>query len=773
MQTRDRRTPAGPNRARGSRLPRILAAFTLLASVFFTVPAATAGATATSSASAAGASPIDFVVLVDESGSIQQSEMNDERAAAALLTQSEISPTSRAAVIGFGSSNAPGESPVDPVCPLTVLDTAGRAQMSTCVNKLTGRTQAQGWDTDFNSAISQALSTLAQDPAQVPKLIFMLTDGIFDVHNSPQYGADATDRMANGAKALTETLQNAAAQQVEIWPLGFGDQVDGNELATLAAGGYQPTSSCSAHPQAHTVSSSSVVFSTLLEAFAGARCGNEDVTGSANFTKPQSFTVTIPAVASEGSILVLKRDPSAVVTFHDPEGRVVGTQASAYGSTFEVSGQNTPVESLRITDPVPGAWTVDLSDPAGYDGQQVMAAIVWQGTLRSFITVSPPAPYAGERVTVRVRLQTHAGVVLHDPSQLAGISVSATLTGTGVSGLTVPLNDAGAAPDTTAYDGQFSGYLTVPKTASGSLTLVGDVTGKGVVGDQRPVYLTVQSAPPLLTGTISMTTHQINPGGAVSGTLLVRNTDGKAHTVAFELSELDTGEQAEVVPATITVPAASQQQYKFSVEFGSGTPLGFQPGVVTAVDKTAAVPVDDGLIDVQIVPLPDFWQQWKTLLLAGTAVLAGLIALLIAQSTRRKRGLRFGPVTLRLLTAAGTEATRLKTVKQTEFGFILAPSGGSAKLRRQNHGARWTVRRERPRGGLQLIAPDGRAKPFPPNRQIPLEGDFEIELIEKVPGPSPTPGQPTRRGDDDWDTEQHQGAQRRPTPGSGWDDNEF
>ena len=741
---------ASDTRQGGRRRPRVPAALLALSllslSAFATPAAATSfganaafGTLATGDTPSAAPQPIDFVVLVDESGSITPSEMNDERAAASLLTQSEIAQDSKAAVIGFGSSNQPGQSPVDPVCPLTTLDGAGRQQLSGCVGQLHNRTADQGADTDFANAIQQALDTLNSAQDSATKLIFMLTDGQLDVHNSPQYGSDPDHRQTNGAAALGERLQDATSQKVEIWPLGFGSDVDGSELSKIAAGGYTGQDLCpgnaSAKPIMHVVNGSSDVFNTLLQAFAGARCGNgvpgEKGTLPAPGPSSLDLGVSIPAVASTGSLVVIKRDPHVVVTYFDPQGRQVPDQGTAFGSVFEASGQNSAVEALRITDPVPGAWRIHLSAPAGYGGEQVMSAVVWQGVLHSFITVSPPAPYAGEPVVVKVRLQTRAGIVLNRADQLAGIGVSATLTGTGLTAQTIRLADDGNPPDQTAHDGEFTGNLTIPASATGSLTLTGNVTGQGVVGDQRPTYLTVAKSAPLLTGTATINDHQAAPGGTVSGSLQVQNKDGSAHVLRLSVSGLSSGAQATVTPATISVPGGSQQTYSFKLAFGAGTPLGFQPGELDVTDTATGLPVDTPPIDVTLVAPPTWWSQWWWGVVTAAVILLAAIAAAAAQLRNRREGAKLGAIQL-VLYQGDTELNKLRvTPAAPEFGFVIAGAGGAnPRLQEQAHGPDWTVRRARGGGVFQLHSREGKPVELRGRRPIPLRDGFRLAVIE-------------------------------------------
>jgi len=210
--------------------------------------------------------PVDFVILVDESGSLSPADVAAERSAASLLVLGEVSDRSRAAVVGFGSASQVGQRPVDTVCPLTRANAAGREQLSSCASGLRRRGDDEGNGTDFPAALAQGLSLLANGDDDTPKIIFLLTDGHLDVSDSPAYGSDSASRNTNAQKALAKKVAQARSDKVQIWPLGYGSGIDKAQLQALAAGGYQ--SRCadrpSARPTAKVAAGSADVADVLL-----------------------------------------------------------------------------------------------------------------------------------------------------------------------------------------------------------------------------------------------------------------------------------------------------------------------------------------------------------------------------------------------------------------------------------------------------------------------------------------------------------------------------
>ena len=696
--------------------------------------------------------PIDFAVVVDESGSISPTAMTDEEAAASLLTQSELSPDSQAMVIGFGSSDRAGQTPVDEVCSLVALDTAGRQRLSSCVNGLHARTADQGNDTDIPAALQQAVSRLTAIPGPAhPRIVFLLTDGRLDVPNSPQYGQPADRNNAAENLLRTSVLPAAAQGGVQIWPLGFGSDVDPTELRDIAAGGLQ--SRCanlpSATPRATTVAGSGDVDVALQQAFAAARCGR--FTPGTQGVPPTDLYVTIPPIATDGSITVTKRDPRVAVTYYDPAGNKVPTSGSFDGSTFDVSGQDGPVEALRITDPLPGKWRINLIAPAGSKDLPVSTGVLWQGVLHSSISLTPPQPRPGERTSVQVRLQTRRGVVISDPADLDGIHVSIRLTGTGVTPLDVPLADDGTQSDVKAGDGVFSGYLTMPGTAHGDVSVVGDVVADGVTGDQRPIQAVLLDAASPVIATPTLTGRQVYAGDSVRGSVVVRNNDTKAHTLALTLADLDPKSQVQVTPASFAIPAGTQRTVPFTLAFGAGSPLGTSPGQLLVTDTTAGGRLlGSTFIQVDVRQRPG-WPERNWPLLAGTGVLLlALAGAAVAWSVSRRRARDPQGLTVHLR-YEGTEAEPL-LVRQSDpngFGFSVTPEGRKSTMRRAMAGPRYVLFR---RGnGARLRTPTGAWHELKFEDPIQVGPDLELSVTSDrhgmTGGPAKRPPQP-RPGDE-------------------------
>ncbi|MEU6169491.1 vWA domain-containing protein [Streptomyces tanashiensis] len=685
------------------------------------------GLSRTAAEPAEGPDPLDFAVVVDQSKSLADKDLARETEAAALLSQGEISERSQATVIGFGSSEKPGQSPVREVCPLTVADAAGRERLSECVQQLNRRDEARmGPGTDFPAAIRQAVTRLTQSRAPasggaktpaVPKVVFLLTDGRLDVADSPEYGTDRDTRQSNGARRLTEELARARAAGVQIWPLGFGSEIDRSALTAMAEGGYR--GACSdipgSVPRMRVVGTSAEIDKALQETFAAARCARlaQGTVGK----PPADLNVTIPPIATDGSLTVAKHDPKVRVTYYDPAGRKVPVRGEFDGSTFEVSGQDGPVEALRVKDPMPGRWRVHIEAPEGHRDREVAVRAIWQGRLRSDVTLDPASPRAGEKVTVQVRMQTRRGVVITDPRQLADLTASAEVAGAGFSPFTFKLADDGRAPDAKAGDVRFTGTFTLPTGATGDLELVTRMAAPGITSDRRPVHARRGPDVPVVTAGLAVDRATVHPGGTVRGTLDVTNNDSTPHTLRFALQDQTPGADLTLAPTPVTAPAGRSTRIPFTVTLAAGTALGELGGRVAVVDTGDGDAVlDTAFLDVLVVAPPTWWDRWWKAVVGGAVAFLVLAALVGIRYLARRRRRDLTGTVLELHDDGRTLYTLTVRKGQSEngtFAFTVdEPYGGTPMLRSVRgtaaataHVLRSTGSGEltlRPRGGSQV-----------------------------------------------------------------------
>ncbi|MFD8750216.1 VWA domain-containing protein [Kitasatospora sp. NPDC059577] len=768
--TRPRSRPRRPRRGFGRAAAVVTAALLTTG-----LPAAPAGAdtppptptSASPSGAPAGApgtpsatiGPVDYAVAVDESGSLKPEDLERERAAAVRIALGEVHHASTVGIFGFASADQPGQHPVDEVCPPTALDAAGRDRIGVCVAGLHSRTPAEGQGTDFPSAVLQGISRLTSgtDPA-VPRVLFVLTDGKLDVKDSPAYG-DPGHRAAAGEEALTAALAAAKAAGIQVWPLGFGAEPDQAALDRMAAGGFQE--GCvglpGAKPRASVVKDSGQVGAALEAAFAAAHCLRSE--GVQTGRPPADLPVRISPLATVGSIVVDKGDPAVTATYFDPSGRPITGAGSDPDSTFEFSGRDKAIESLRITDPMPGQWRVHLDAPEGHRSQLASVSVLWRGALNSSISLTPPSPRAGEKATVTVKLQTRKGLAITDQQDLKDLAVTSVLEGEGFPAVRVDLADDGAAPDAKAGDATFTGAVTVPAGATGRITASSTLTASGLAADQnRPFSSVVSPAVPLVTAAFSLDgDHRVHPGDTLKGTLNLRNDDTAPHILHPAVTDVAPG-LLTLSPDSITLAPKESRSVGITLTAGDakafgrllghdGVTVGGKVSVVDTSDRDRVVA--DSPLSVTVTPPPSFLDEWWwALLLLGILVVVAVLALLVVLRAR-KTGTSPAGLELVLLDGRGRELGKLTADGGSGgwYGFEVSGVGGPHPRLVRRPGGTYRVQRSQDGGAVLEVRRRTRHR-LGAGTPVELADGLSLTLgASRRPGPgTPPPASGSRPG---------------------------
>ncbi|GII90051.1 vWA domain-containing protein [Sinosporangium siamense] len=695
--------------------------------------------------------PVQIVVLVDQSGSLTPAAVEAEREAASRIAQSAIRPGTSVAVLGFASAPAEGQTSVDRICPLLKTDDEiGKQRLSECVRDIRGRTEREGDDTDFVEAFRTARDVFASSPdREAHRAVFLLTDGRLDVGDNAVYG-DGTraQRDARAEKALFEEVLPALKQDgVQVWPLGFGE-ADRVKLKEYAAAGAQDTCNANApEPRAIVVGGPGEVHAAVDEAYESVLCQRAGpiTKGTPPPGGQTDLYVDIPQVATTGSIEVVKKEPKIRVSYFDPDGRKVPDAGSQDESTFLRSGGDGPVEALRITDPKPGRWRVNLVAPEGVAEREVTARIVWQGRLDSMISADPPAPVPGSRVTVQVQLRTRVDVV--DPAEFEGMVFAAEVSGRDLPATPIALNDEGKSPDRTAGDGRFTGGFAVPATAKGAFTVVGSVGGRGLVGDSSPYHGQISPTPPPVTGRFGVDSGEVTPGAALAGRLTLRNVSGTARTYTLRLAEVREDAGASVEPGRVKVPASSDVTVDVTLRFDERAVLGPVSGRIQAVAGKQDKPVAEGLFSGTLVEPPSllerFWWLFGALLALLAAAVSTLVVLVRGRRRERDaRGLtavlsRNGATLHRLDCGGGWAAT---------FRFSVRTGDGPPRLDRSHGGADGYVAWRTDGGTIMLRKPYGSPVELVPGRGEDIGDGYSLAVEDRRmsggPGYGTSPGGP-------------------------------
>ncbi|WP_084692275.1 VWA domain-containing protein [Parafrankia elaeagni] len=725
------------------------------------VSATDTAATAATATPAAGAAPatagsaediepraVRAVIIADESGSLDAEAVRQEKEAVELLAFSALTPDSEIAVVGFGSSNGePGQQAVQTYCPLTKADPEKQQSLVTCIDGLHRREPSEGNDTDHAAAIGQALSILGPARDDSSSLIFLLTDGRLDVPNSPQYGAPAA-RNTEAGRQLSAAVARARENGVQIWPLGFGS-ADKSALDVFAAGGAQQT--CSDleeyQPKARLATSLSEVTRSLFEAIGNANCAR--TTGfETDELQPGSSAeveVEIPEISTDGVIVAVKGDPRVRVAYIDPENNDVSDREEFDRSVFTRSTPNGTVESLRVQNPRPGTWKVRFTAPDGLSSQQTVgAAAMWQGVLRAVVLLDPPVPGPGQEAVITVRLQTRDGEI-KDPRTLDGIRFGAQVSGAGFDEEQVSLVDDGTGGDAQGGDAVFSGRIAIPPDATGNLTIRGTVVGPGVVGASVDAQTVIQNGPAPLTASMKFDSDgTVAPGESLSGTVVLDNIDGRAHTLSLQLQYLVNGVNAVIDPPTITSTRRGRSEHRFTVTFAEDSAQGPTGGTAVLVDAgDSARTIAWAVLRAEVREPPSWLDRfWWLLVLLGALVLALVLFAAWRLRAAREAG-DVSNVTVRIFRDGG-QVGELRARRDTggRFAFVVHDATGTTpRLDYAHGGTGYVVTRDRHRV-LLLRTPSHQVQELRNQLPVPIEGGLTLVVAEATTSPGAFPPGP-------------------------------
>jgi hypothetical protein len=670
---------------------------------------------------------LDVVVLVDESGSETAQKVADEKQTVGTIVQTMLNPSSRVTVIGFGGVNhvAPSQNPVDVVCQPTIASgTTNLDYLSSCVGGLHRRTEAEGDDTDYAAALTEAMSYLGPNSTATPaapsgaiKVILMMTDGAVDVHrDTQQYGINW---QLGEQTAINQQLAAATSAGVQLWPLGFGTDIGTgltepqalqylNTMAAHGAPAVCDTRHVANQPHATWVNDPDDAINALSQLYADAAClGSSTAQGPAK----DNLSVAIPAIASAAAISVDRVNPAIAVTFVQPDG-AAWTDASAISG----ADSDSPDEVLHlgdITSADVGTWTVKLAAPPALANQLVSATVFWQGAVRAIITATPSVS-PGQSIAVKLTVLGPTGPIT-DPATLKSLLVGVTASGQGLpSPVQVKVSPVGGPTGI----GSYAGTYTAPSQPT-TLTITGTAAGYGLYATQIPATVSVGvasrgfMATPHFSGVTS-----VQAGGSVSGSVDFTNTTGAARSVLLKLTA--SGAIATISPDTpIVVPSTTSgnpPSVPFTVTFSKSSPAGPAGLEVQAVDADTGQLYNAAPDEITVTTPPTFFDKYKW---DGLGILVLIILLILAALWRRRvirdrknvRGLvamlRFGGV------QAGRELAADEKYSEV-FPFVIQADTTPPYLNHPARGATTSVYQVR-RGGrgiVRLMPPAGGLRPY-------------------------------------------------------------
>lgn len=661
--------------------------------------------------------PVDVVFIVDESGSLSEADVEAERQAVSEMAQKIHDPEnlgSRVSVIGFGSYHEDGVTldPARQICrPKHVHDPGTAQALSECVRDLKRRTKEEGNDTDHAEALKVALEILEGAEDNAMKIVFMLTDGELDVRNNSQYGDSEDERQAEGEAQLDRRLDEALADKVQIWPLGFGAEgqevsatIDEQRLEEMAARGYQ--ASCETaevpQPEANVVDSSVDVREVATRAMATATCAvlEDPVEGDLPPAAVLELDVLIQPIATEGTISVIKNDPRIRVDYIDPRGDEVDLTGDEHdGSAFIHSGANGPVETLHLTYPRAGEWTVRFTSYADAEQESVSATVQWKGKIRAVFEHRGPLEPDSE-TTVYLTLRIRDGDHIADPEVLADLDFALSVSGLGLDGQ-IPLRDDGQGPDRGAGDGEFAGVIPAPGQ-EGTLTVVGTVRGPGVAAAVRTVELPIGAGSAPLSAEISPDQRPTEIWARMEGggTVTVTNNGDAPEEVTLELLTPD-GVSATLDPATATAAPDGDTAVDYTYTIDQADPDlrgGTLQLVVRDGDGEVLASAEPLQVGVRAQPGPIERFLWVWVLLLALVTVAVLYVAYRNAEARRRADVRGLVVRLMRDGQPVSQELRAPSRRADEFAFAVRQGEGTSTLVHADatSSGRYVVRREPP-----------------------------------------------------------------------------
>jgi hypothetical protein len=596
----------------------------------------------------AGVAALDVVVLVDESGSETPQKVADEKQTVGTIVQTMLNPSSRVTVIGFGGVNhvVPNQNPVDVVCQPTIAGgTANLDYLSSCVGALHRRTEAEGDDTDYAAALSEAMHYLGPGSTATPpapsgaiKVILMMTDGAVDVHrDTQQYGANWE---LGEQTAINQQLAAATSAGVQLWPLGFGTDIGTgltqpqalhylNVMAAHGAPAVCDTRHVANQPHATWVNDPDDAINALDQLYADAAClGSNGQSGTVAGGAPRTLTVTIPAIASAAAISVDRVNPAISVTFTQPDG-------AQWTNTAAISGadSDSPDEVLHldnITEADVGTWRITLTAPADMASQLVSATVFWQGAVRAIITATPSVNL-GQQIAVKLTVLGPNGPITN-ASTLSSLLVGVTASG---QGLPSPVQVPVTAVSGPSGVGSYAGTYKAPSQPT-VLTIIGTAAGYGLYATQVPATVTVGTASKGFMATPQFSgATRVQAGGSIGGSVAFTNTTGSTRQVLLKLTA--TGTIASISPSTpISVPSASSgnpPSVPFTVTFDKSSPAGTAGLEVQAVDAATGQVYNAATAVITVTTPPTFFDKYKW---DGLGILVLIILLILAALWRRQ-----------------------------------------------------------------------------------------------------------------------------------------
>ena len=292
---------------------------------------------------------IDIIILVDESGSLSEADVNAEREAVKGIIglQTLKNRNIKVGVLPFSSGS---KSPrLNSECGLKPIDDGGDLILADCAKNIKRKLSKDDSNTDFAAAFSSVSKLFTendeknQDEDRAHSII-LLTDGFYDPDGDKKISADETMRLDNSFKELRDA-------NVAVWSLGFGSA----ELETLTSYSNEAgirDARCDAPPNGRLVDVKNLSLQ-LMQIVAEATCGvvsDALPTPSRRFIHPLINTVSVTVVTSDGTEPVLTAQDGTKLCSGDWKQQGDAANSKIFGCVVQEDGSRA------------GIWKVDASD---------------------------------------------------------------------------------------------------------------------------------------------------------------------------------------------------------------------------------------------------------------------------------------------------------------------------------------------------------------------------------------------------------------------------
>ena len=282
---------------------------------------------------------IDIYVLVDESTSLSQKDVELERAAVeGIVSLQTIKKRGiRVGIVPFSSGKS---SPlVIEGCDLVPVDDGNDMLLADCAKKIMRQFNDSG-NTDFAGAfnfVADAVEELDEDD-RIP-VIILLTDGIYDPDGNEEVSDDEKDSLDHAIERLKDA-------EIPIWALGFG-QANLESLQGYSELTQRESSNCDADANARIVESDNLAIQ--LKVIVGeATCSDvspPEPIPSKRFVHPLIDTVVVTVSTGDDN----------PPTLTSPSGKLLCS------NEFREISRRVFQCALTENGMNPGIWTVDAA----------------------------------------------------------------------------------------------------------------------------------------------------------------------------------------------------------------------------------------------------------------------------------------------------------------------------------------------------------------------------------------------------------------------------